>query len=154
MTFCINKDGYAYTQASTRNDLALIAQHYNIPILCAAEHHSRNKNSGAEISRSEPILPHIRLSSGIQTGDISLRRASMKLILSQHAINEGSTQQKPYPCTCKSIFHTLSITISIGKIEPQDICVVLPRITMWLAPGGYASLLLLTNRVRRKSRSS
>jgi hypothetical protein len=39
-------------------------------------------------------------------------------------------------------------TIRVGKVEPQDIFVVLPRIAMLLAPGGYAALLLMANRVQ------
>ena len=93
ITFCINKVGYTYTQASTRNELALVAEHYNISILCATTTHhgsNKNKNVGAERSRNQPILPHIRLTSGVQNEGFTYPHASMKLILSQHAINEGS----------------------------------------------------------------
>eukprot|EP01036_Dinobryon_divergens_P025167 gene25167-33688_t len=123
-TFCVNKKGYNYAQASTRNELALIAEHYRIPILCSTggHHNNRNKNVGAEKIKSQPILPHIRLTSGVQNEAFKYPHASMKLILSQHAINEG-------------------------KVEPQDIFMVLPRIAMLLAPGGYAALLLMSNRV-------
>ena len=91
ITFCVNKKGYNYAQASTRNELALIAEHYRIPILCSTGHHNnRNKNVGAEKIKSQPILPHIRLTSGVQNEAFKYPHASMKLILSQHAINEGS----------------------------------------------------------------
>ena len=89
-TFCVNKKGYNYAQASTRNELALIAEHYSIPILCSTGHHNnRNKNAGVEKIKSQPILPHIRLTSGVQKEAFTYPHASMKLILSQHAINEG-----------------------------------------------------------------
>jgi hypothetical protein len=42
-----------------------------------------------------------------------------------------------------------SFYIRVGKVAAQDIFVVLPRIAMLLAPGGYAALLLMSNRVRK-----
>ena len=34
-----------------------------------------------------------------------------------------------------------------GKISPQDIVLVMPRVSMLLSPGGYAALYLLYDRV-------
>ena len=49
-----------------------------------------------------------------------------------------------YVCMC--------MFVHAGKISsPQDIELVLPRISMLLSPGGYASLHLLYDRVRTKS---
>ena len=81
VTFCVNKDGYMFPQSYNKRDFAHVAEHYNIPILCAAV--------GSEILRNQPILPHIYLSSGLEKEDFPYPRASMQLILSQHALNQG-----------------------------------------------------------------
>jgi len=114
-TYCINKEGYTFTQSTNKQDLLFVAIHYNISIPCLF-----HTNDGKNIT-SRVILPNIDLFPGIQSSPLPYNPASFDLILSQHALNEG-------------------------KVLPNDIKIILPRIAILLKSGGYAALLLLYQR--------
>ena len=104
-TFCVNKEGYTYVQAFSRAELALVAMHYSIPIICRTiaqnplehqnqshhhnhhhHHHHQRNESGLYV---HVILPKVNKSPGIQKAQFPYPRASMQLIISQHSLNEG-----------------------------------------------------------------
>lgn len=97
-TFCLNKEGYVYVQAFSRTDLAMVAMHYSIPIMCRTVaqnspepqnqslllHHDHLLNESIHV-----ILPNVSKTPGIQKAQFPFPRESMKLIISQHSLNEG-----------------------------------------------------------------
>jgi hypothetical protein len=114
-TFCVNKEGYAFMQSSTRADLAKVALHYSIPILCNSmpaqpkHHHGVHKAHLEHVNRSvdehgpcrrRPILPTISLIPGIQKAQLNYPPESMQLIISQHSLNEGLLFRNMYVCVC------------------------------------------------------
>ncbi|KAL6063513.1 hypothetical protein QOT17_011524 [Balamuthia mandrillaris] len=100
-TACVNKAGYGMMQSENPTDLLAVAMGTNTSVYCRG---------------TTPILPEIRLTErGIALEDLPFPTASMDIILSQHALNQG-------------------------KIQPEDLPVALRRIAKLLKPGGIAVL--------------